>query len=62
MAKLPLCHQGKAARTDNPQARKPALTGRFFAWGGMYPSDTETPLQTTYETCRGGPLARGITL
>ena len=26
------------------------MTGRFFAWGGMHPSDTETPLQTTYET------------
>ena len=58
---MPLFHKGKAARSDDPQARKPALTRRFFAWGGMYPSETEPPLQTTDGT-RCGPVWRAAKL
>ena len=37
------------------------MTGRFFAWGGMHPSEAEPPLKTTDET-RCGPVWRAARL
>ena len=37
------------------------MTGRFFAWGGMYPSEAEPPLKTTDGT-RCGPVWRAAKL